>query len=100
MDREGRGHMLTGMVLIPYEIHRNLQIGPRRQRAYAHQDGAHNLRIQREFTEWTATAECICSAEWCSYLTNSNEIYRMDRNGREHLLIGMVLIPYGFHGTL
>jgi hypothetical protein len=63
MDREGRGHMLTGMVLIPYEIHRNLQIGPRRQRAYAHQDGAHNLRIQREFTEWTATAECICSAE-------------------------------------
>ena len=34
-----------------------------------------------------------------SYTTNSNEIYRMDRNGREHLLIGMVLIPYGFHGS-
>jgi hypothetical protein len=100
MDRDGRGHMLTGMMLIPYEFHRNLSSGPRRQRAYAHRDGAHTSRIPSKFIEWIATAAGICSPEWCSYLTNSTEIYRMDRDGRGHMLTGMVLIPYEFQTNL
>ena len=42
MDRD-EGHMLTGMVLVPYEFHRNLQNGTRRLRVYVHQDGANTL---------------------------------------------------------
>ena len=34
------------------------------------------------------------------YDTNSTEIYRMDREGRGHMLTGMVLMPYEFHGSL
>ena len=94
MDCDGRGHMLTGLVLTPYGFHSNLLNGSRRQRACADRDGAHTIRIPSKFIEWTATAEGICSPEWCSYLTNFTEIYRMDRDGRGHMLTGMVLIPY------
>ena len=62
-----------GMVLIPYELHWNVKSGPRRQRAYAYQDGAHTLRT---------------------------EIYRMDRDGGGHMLTWMVLIPYEVPGNL
>ena len=72
MDRDGRGHMLNGMVLIPHKLHRDLSKGQRGQRAYAHRDGAHTLRIPQTFTEWSATAG-------------------------GHMLTGMVLTPYEFH---
>jgi hypothetical protein len=117
--------MITGRLLIPYEFHGNLQKGQRRQRAYAHRDGAHTssipwkfiergprrqrayahrnaghtLRIPQKFIEWTATVGGICSPGWCSYLTNPIDICRMDCHGTGHMLTRMVVIPYELNGN-
>ena len=48
MDCHGTGHMLTGMVLVPYEFNGNLWNRLRRRRAYAHRDGAYTLRVPNQ----------------------------------------------------
>ena len=91
--------MLIGMVLIPYEFHGDSWKGPRWQRAYAHQDGAHTLRIlriyrmDRDGRGHMRSGMVVIPYEFAA-------IYRLDRDGRRYMLTGMVLIPYEFHKDL